>query len=301
MTRHAIRTPIIAFLTLAVLLAASAAKRDCGAGEAPKPADAQKEPPGREQDKPEKDVNEEHRRDAERVVATIDLEMLVGEKWVKVKRIEKPLLYYGDPTRSNDRGSVWGWGEKGRPVALLELFKGIKDRTTWSFTICNTSGGKVRATRDGEAWWRENASATELKDIPGAPAPAGEAAARQRQLKQLAGKFAGHEFWDPNNSRFELRRLDRPLHTYRDEDRGILDGALYTFANGTNPEIVLFVEARADTKEKPAWQFAVGRLAHAELHLEYDGKEVFDAPRGNRVAGPDRPYWINVIEGKSDR
>ena len=71
--------------------------------------------------------------------------------------------------------------------------------------------------------------------------PAADAKQRQLQLRSLAQKFIGHQFWDPNNSRYELRRLERPLCTYQDEDAGILDGALYTLANGTNPEILLFV------------------------------------------------------------
>jgi hypothetical protein len=251
------------------------------------------------------DADEQHRRDAEKVVAGIDLEMLVGDKWVKVKRVEKPLLYYGDPTRNNDRGSVWAWGEKGRPVAVVELYRGANNRTKWACAICNTSGGKVRANRSGAPWWRENTSASELKDIPSAPAAAAEGPARQRQLKQLAQKFTAHEFWDPENSRYELRRLDRPLHTYRDEDAGILDGAMYSLANGTNPEILLFVEARRDPTDatKATWRFTTGRLAHAELHLEYDGKEVFDAPRADRarLTGPDKPYWVTFIESTADR
>ncbi len=246
------------------------------------------------------DADEEHRRAAEKVVGGIELEALSGDTWVKVKRIEKPLLYHGDPTRANDRGSVWAWGEKGRPVALIELYQNVTNRTVWVYAICNTSGGKVRAKREGEAWWKENHSASELKDVPGAPAPAADAPQRQRQLKQLAGKFTGHEFWDPNNSRFELRRLDRPLHTYRDEAAGILDGALYTLANGTNPEIMLFVEARANPNDgaKPVWQFTVGRLAHAELHLLYDEKEVFEAPRADRarLSAVDKPYWLGFID-----
>ena len=55
----------------------------------------------------------------EKLLLTPGFEVLVGEKWTKVKRIEKPLLYYGDATRENDRGSVWAWGEKGRPVDRL--------------------------------------------------------------------------------------------------------------------------------------------------------------------------------------
>jgi len=72
---------------------------------------------------------------------------------------------------------------------------------------------------------------------------------------------------------------------------------LFTLANGTNPEIMIFVEARVDPKDskKAVWQYTVGRLAHAELHMEYDGKEVFNAPRGNRVSGPDKPYWVTFI------
>jgi len=242
------------------------------------------------------DADEEHRKVAEKVVSAIDVEVLVADKWTAAKRIEKPLLYYGDPTRENDRGSVWAWGDKGRPVAVAELYQNVDARDRWVYVLCNTSGGKLRASRNGAAWWRENESASELKDIPGAPAAAGDAAGRQRQLKALAPKFTGHEFWDPNNSRFELRRLDRPLHTYRDEDAGVLDGALYTLANGTNPEILLFVEARAGKDgAKSAWQFATGRLAHAELHLLFDAKEVFEAPRGGRLSGADKPYWLGFI------
>lgn len=261
--------------------------------------------PGEPPDAKKSADEDEYRRAAEKVVGAIELEALVGEKWVKVPRIEKALLYYGDPTRENDRGSVWGWGEKGRPVALIELYQNVANRAKWVYVVCNTSGGKVRASRGGEAWWRENESATAPKDVPGAPAPADGAAARQRQLKQLVQKFAAHEFWDPNNARFELRRLERPLHAYRDEAAGVLDGALYAMANGTNPELLLFVEARTDPKDKTksAWQFAVGRLAHAELHLLYDDKEVFDAPRADRakLSAANKPYWLGFLDAEPEK
>jgi hypothetical protein len=198
--------------------------------------------------------------------------------------------------------SVWGWARKGRPLALLELYRGASNRTSWVFAICNTSGRKLRARRAGAPWWRANDSASELKDIPGAAAPAAETPLRQRQLKLLAQKFTGHEFWDPDNSRYELRLLKQPLYTYRDEANGVLDGGLFTLANGTNPEILLFIEARGDPKHrsKTVWQYTVGRLAHAELHLEYDGKEVFDAPRGNRLSASDQPYWLGFINAALD-
>jgi hypothetical protein len=250
----------------------------------------------------EKKAAEQARREAEEVVRGIEVEILSDEKWIKVERIEKPLLFYSEPTRNNDRGSLWGWGKKGRPGALLELFQDPNVRTRWVFALSNTSGGKLRARRAGAPWWSENDSASELKDIPGAPAPAAEALLRQRQLKLLAEKFTAHEFWDPDNTRYELRLLKRPLCTYRDEASGLLEGGLFILANGTNPEIPLFVEARVDPKNssKKVWQYTVGRLAHAELHLEYDGKEVFEAPRGDKVSASDRPYWLGLITAPLD-
>src|SRR5262249_48427963 len=157
----------------------------------------------------------------------IQLEALVAGQWVEVKRIEQPMLYYEDATRGHTRGSVWGWGVTGRPVALLELWQNRSDRTRWAFGLNNTSGGKLRARRGGIPWWQENDSGVELKEIPAAPVPAADGPQRQRQLKLLAQRFTGHEFWDPNNSRYELRRLERPLHTYRDEANGLLEGGMY--------------------------------------------------------------------------
>jgi len=291
--RQAIPSPVYVCLLLISLAGVSAA------------ALPPREPPEEKKDKAGKEkeptIDEEWRKEAEKVASLIELEQLVDENWVKIKRIERPLLYYSEPTESKDKGSVWAWGDKGRPVALVKLCHFVGVRSRWQITITNTSGGKLRASRDNAEWWLENESAVELKNIPNAPTPATEAEQRQRQLKQMALKFTGHMFWNPDNSRYELRRLERPLHTYQNEAGGIRNGALYTLAYGTNPEIMLFIEARVDPKNdsKAAWQFLVGRTAHAELHLEYDGKEVFTSPRANRLSGPDKPYWLSFIDLKN--
>ncbi len=296
MTRQTLQPPIKTYVALTAFLVAATALVGS-------PPDSSPEAKKNNTDQSaEAKANEQVRRETERVLREIELEIKGEDGWAKVPRIKEPLLYYGDPTRANDNGSVWGWGLKGRPVALLEIFRGAIAPRHWTFAICNTSGGKLRARYAGNSWWEENDSATELKDIPGAPAPAAETSLRQRQVKLLAQKFTAHEFWDPDNTRYELRLLKRPLYIYRDEANGLLEGGLFTLANGTNPEIMLFVEARVDpkNKSKSVWQYAVGRSAHAELHLEYAGKEVYDAPRGNRVSGSDQPYWLSSLNAAVD-
>src|SRR5438034_10826110 len=108
----------------------------------------------------------EIRKAAEQLVDGVELESLQGETWVKAKRIDRPLLLYTDDTRGDDRGFLWGWGEKGRPLAVFEIFQKVQSRGAWTYCICNTSGGRLRAGRLDGPWWLENDSDIGFKDIP---------------------------------------------------------------------------------------------------------------------------------------
>jgi hypothetical protein len=238
------------------------------------------------------DAPAEVRKAAEQLVDSLEFESLRGEAWVKVKRIDRPLLFYTDPTRGDDRGFLFGWGDKGRPLAVVEMFQNVQNRASWAIDVCNTSGGRLRAGRMGALWWLENDSDIVFKDVPAAPPGAPEPALRQRQMKLLAQNFTAYTMFR-NNVRTDLRRLDRPLHSYRDEDAGIVDGGLLAFANGTNPELLLFIEARQakGTASKPVWRFGVARSTAGQLHAEYEGNEVYFATYGDLVRGRDKPFW----------
>jgi hypothetical protein len=243
-----------------------------------------------------RDEPSEIRKTAEQLVDSLDLESLQRDTWVKAKRIDRPLLLYTDDTRGDDRGFLWGWGEKGRPLAVFEIFQKVQRRDIWITGIHNTSGGRLRASRLGAPWWLENDSDIAFKDIPSAPAVAPESSVRQRQMKLLAQNFTAYEVYY-DKTRHDLRRLERALHSYRDDDARILEGGLFVFANGTNPEVLVFIEARqAPAKSsKPVWQFGVGRSSNAEFHVEYQGKEVSSAPLGNLVSGRNKPFWTSTL------
>ena len=201
--------------------------------------------------------------------------------------IEKPALTYTDPARENSDGSVWVWPAKGRPRAIVELFSSHQD-TQWMHAITLTSDELVELDIPGRQQWRPKSSGLTWADLPDAVAEG--APARLRQMKALARRFSTHEFWDPNNSRYELRLLVSPLHRYEDED--VADGALFAFVHGTNPEIVLILET-LKSNAKPAWRYAFARLGSAEMHAELDSKDVWTVPRAAGVVGqPIDPYWM---------
>ena len=100
-------------------------------------------------------------------------------------------------------------------------------------------------------------------------------AARERTIRTLARRFTARE--DRLGVKAELRLLPRPLYVYADEDRPALDGALFAFVYGTDPELLMQIEAQ----KKPAglqWQVAFASLASAELTVGLDEKQVWSAP-----------------------
>src|SRR5438045_876988 len=115
------------------------------------------------------DAPDEVRKAAEQLVDSLELEALQGGALVRVKRIDRPLLFYTDPTRGDDSGFLFAWGEKGRPLAVAEMYQKTKNRSVWDVHVTNTSGGILRATRSGAPWWSENNSDVAFKDIPSAP------------------------------------------------------------------------------------------------------------------------------------
>lgn len=210
-----------------------------------------------------------------------------GDARTVVPHVAEPVLRFGDLTRANKHGSLWMWGQSGRPQAVLELYRNLAG--DWVYVFNWLSGSELTAERDGGLWWTPAAPTVQFDELEGAR-PAGSEALRTTQMRAIARRFSAHEFWDPNNSRFELRLLATPLHRYTDPDRGIIDGAVLAYANGTNPEVVLLLEAHAVAGER-RWQYGFARLGHAEMHVELDDAEVWTVPRVD-PSRRDEPYWL---------
>ena len=224
------------------------------------------------------------------------MEMRTTTKNEVVQRIEKPLHSYGDAARGNSDGSVWAWGRKGRPVAFLELFHGSVPNSPFINAITLTGRETVSLKTGIPTQWKPARTQIDPQLIPNAPAPDPKDNIRLLQMKEQSRRFTAHEFWDPNNSRFELRLLPRPLLRYKDEAAGIQDGTAYILAHDTNPEIVLLVEVLGESLEKARWHFSAARLGSAELHLEIDGTDVWKQERTPGVAGKSTdPYWLFFV------
>ena len=211
-----------------------------------------------------------------------------------IEMLPNPLLTYGDAARNNEAGTLWAWGKSGRPAAFLELYRNVGPDQPWVHALTLTSPELVQLTGPASKKWAPKTSHFALKDVPGSPDVSDLPAVRLRQMKEISRRFEAHEFWDPNNSRFDLRLLVQPVHRYQDVSAKLTDGAVFVLAHGTNPEVLIQIEAHAD-QQPPRWKCSFARLGSAELHVLFDGKEVWTEPRTPGIVGlPVDPYWLLI-------
>ena len=210
-----------------------------------------------------------------------------------VELVQRPLLTFGDSARDNKNGTLWAFGKSGRPLALLELYKGTKQTDRWVHAVSLTGKAPVVMKTPLGGQWKPEKIQIEPQPVTGSAEPEAKEAQRLRQLREIARRFTAHEFWDPDNSRFELRLLVQPVHRYNDSKEGIHDAAAFVLAHGTNPEIILLVEAIGKELKASRWHYSIARLGSAEIHVELDGKEVWKCGRAPAVVGsPSDPYWL---------
>jgi tetratricopeptide (TPR) repeat protein len=212
---------------------------------------------------------------------------------VPLEVLPEPLLRYEHPERSILEASVWALGRAGRPAALLtmEFYPQSPGVASGWYEFISLSDGPLRAEPEGGDWkWEPNAPGVELRPLPGAPAPAASAAGRLEQTKALARRFGASEEYDGGFGITEetLALLDAPLYRYADEPTGLVDGAIFAFASGRKPELVLLIELRKVPGATAGWHYAPARLTGLRLSLSLDGQEVW-----NTLASKDMTYAIS--------
>jgi hypothetical protein len=79
----------------------------------------------------------------------------------------------------------------------------------------------------------------------------------------------------------------------------LIDGGMFIISYGVNPELVMLVEASGRGLSGPVWSYGFGRIAIAEIHVDFKGKEIWSHP-GGYSNGPRDPYWLFIKPGEAE-
>lgn len=206
-----------------------------------------------------------------------------------LKFCDRPLLRYDDQTRPGDGAqalldaTAWRLGETGRPRAIVtfEIYPINEARAVMTYEFVSLSPLALEMKNSRGLVWRPASTELKMAPLPEAPKPGDAKRARLAQMRKLARRVDAQADW--RGEKVECRLLSQPIDRYDDAAAGVVDGAIFVFANGTNPEMGLILECSEER-----WSYGVFRLTAATLFAELDGKS-FDLPpkpTGNPVEAP---------------
>ena len=188
------------------------------------------------------------------LAAAAEYEIRVGtdEKEKPLELQREPVLKWSNPDRGEVHGNVFVWTRDGRPLVVGSLFKWFTPHTHMSHEFQSLAEGPLVAKFHGKEVWKTDESGLKFADVPEAPAPAADEAQRLLQMKQLAKEFSGDKKEKEDTSPIELRLLPQPIYRYSAPKQGVLSGGLFALVHGTDPEICVLIEARGETRQRPA-------------------------------------------------
>ncbi len=212
------------------------------------------------------------------LAAAAEYEFRIGkdEKEKPLELIRESKLKWSNPAASDIQGNVFLWTREGRPLVVGSLYKWFSPKSRMEHEFHSLAEESLSAKFHGKPVWKTDEVGLKFVDVPNAGAPAANEAKRLLQLKQLAKEFTGIGKYrkDPNDT--ELRLLPHPIHSYAAPKQDIINGGLFAFVRGTDPEIILLIEARGKDVANARWQFAVARMSNiAELRLRHQNKQVW--------------------------
>lgn len=188
----------------------------------------------------------------------------------KLVRIEEPIQRWSNPVIPITDATVFLWTHDGRPMVVAQVAD-VPNKGLWQeFQSLTTEQFQGLA---GQRTWAPTAPGIKWLRAPTTEAPAKTPELRRVQMRKIAEKYRVSdvfEFKDPN----QLRLLATPLYRYSMPKAGVLDGALFSYALGTDPEVLVLIEAQKEG-DTETWMVAFARLTGFACQATLDDKEVW--------------------------
>jgi hypothetical protein len=212
----------------------------------------------------------------------------------KVKMVLQPdaVLQWSNPVLGEFYGGVFVWTDKGCPRTVASIYRVYSPENHTDVELHSLSRGRVIADRGDRQVWAPTRGGVDWKPIAEAPAPAATPVLRLRQLRALAQEFAAEET-DRKGERHTLRLLTQPVFRAQSTDPDVLDGALFCFVQGTDPEALLVIEAH-QAEGRPRWEYAFARMNSVKLKASHRNHEVWSVPEisYNDAKQTSEPYTL---------
>ena len=200
-----------------------------------------------------------------------------------------PVIRFTNPVGATKDGVIFLWiGEDGRPEAAIQSF--LMRTGLWGQEFTTLSRAPLVAEKRSGFSWRPRRG-LEFKPVPGAPKPADSGDQRLRQMKEMVEGFEVSDDFRQKGWQ-ALRPMPKPFARYGKPGTATVDGGMFCFALGTDPEAFLLLEAN-EGKDGAGWHYAFAPQSMYALKASWKGKEAWSIPV-REAAGPGDAF-LNLV------
>lgn len=205
-----------------------------------------------------------------------------AESQERLTFVAEPVLRYTSPSGPTSDAAIFVWLMGGRPQ-IVGSFSIRRPGDEVVRELASFGSVPLECRIDGRAVWSPSGVGGDAHKLADAPLPAESKAQRLTQMRNLARRFSGRRYNWRETDVLELRLMATPLYRFEASEQGILDGAIFTFAKGTDPEVLLLLEAVAGAaSSESSWQYTLARMSSQKQVMRLDDREIWSVPLYSR-------------------
>jgi hypothetical protein len=224
----------------------------------------------------------------------ITLVSKIGNEEAIAELFPNPVFRYSDEERSIPDATLWIWTQNSRPVALQKVEgNNIEGGQRWTICFASLSEGLVNTKWPSGVQYSSREPGIKFGAIPNAEAPANRSRSRLLQMKTLKDRFTARlSVTDDGKGGAETRTIPKPVFEYKDPETKLPIGAIFGMsATGTNPDLLLLIEAR-EANGKLRWEYARARMTANSVRMRLDDAEIWSVKHAVDGAFDNWTYYF---------
>lgn len=232
------------------------------------------------------------KRQAADYVLTLD-----GKKPSALLLHEEPVLRFNNPVGGVPDGIVVMWKDGQRPAVFAQVFQ--TKEGLWIHEVQSLAGAGLKMQSGEKTMWAPRQGGEPFRRLGESPPAAATAAKRLAQMKSLAAEFSAADDFkisskDQETTRHELRLLPTPVYRYQNPEMGVIDGAVFAFVHGTDPEVFLVLEYRETKNDKTGWHYTLAPMTCWAVSVKHNQSPAWSVPERQGKSKPDDLYHVWV-------
>jgi hypothetical protein len=198
---------------------------------------------------------------------------------------KEPILRFTNSVSGVVDAGLFVWRDEQQcPVAAAQFFICPGTEDLWLHEFQSLTVEPLKFDYRGIDAWAPQAAGIQFDSLENVEAPANTTEGRLVQMRQIARRFTVEDDFARAGDD-HLRLLSTPITRYKSDK--LLDGAIFAFAHGTDPELFLILEAQQEDSKKDTkspinstyrWRVALAPMTSYAIKAKLDGKDYWSVP-----------------------